>query len=208
VKPARRATAKGMRVGVSEFHLRDLDSAVQKPIDAAIRRLGKLGCRLSDVRMPVLDDAHVASIAISATEAVAYHDQFLKSKPEAYGPLVRQRLEAAYKWTALDLLRAQATLRAVTAAFAQLFENVDCLVGGVLPVSPPRIGETTVVINGQEVSVVDAFTRLNASQNMAGIPALSVPCGMANKMPVGLQIIGASGNDESVLRLGAAFQAS
>ena len=205
VKPARRA-AKGMRVGVSEFHLRDLDSAVQKPVDAAIRQLGKLGCRLSDVRMPVLDDAHVASIAISATEAVAYHDQFLKSKPEAYGPLVRQRLEAAYQWTALDLLRAQDTLRAVTAAFASLFENVDCLVGAVLPVSPPRIGETTVVINGKEVSVVDAFTRLNAPQNMAGIPALSVPCGVTDKLPVALQIMGASGNDETVLRLGAAFQ--
>jgi aspartyl-tRNA(Asn)/glutamyl-tRNA(Gln) amidotransferase subunit A len=205
VKAARRP-AKGMRVGVSEFHLRDLDSAVQKPVDAAIRQLGKLGCRMSDVRMPALDDAHVASIVISASEAVAYHDQFLKSKPEAYGPLVRQRFEAAYKWTALDLLRAQAMLRAVTTAFAQLFENVDCLVGGVLPVSPPRIGETTVVINGTEVSVVDAFTRLNAPQNMAGVPALSVPCGTAKGLPVGLQIIGASGHDEAVLRLGAAFQ--
>ena len=207
VKAARKP-ARGMRVGVSEFHLRDLDTAVQKPVDAAIRRLGKLGCRISDVRMPVLDDAHVASIAISASEAVAYHDQFLKTKPEAYGPLVRQRLEAAYKWTALDLLRAQATLRAVTVAFASLFENVDCLVGAVLPVSPPRIGETTVLVNGKDVSVVDAFTRLNAPQNMAGIPALSVPCGMTDKLPVALQIIGASGNDETVLRLGAAFQRS
>ena len=205
VKASRKA-ARGMRVGVSEFHLRDLDGAVQKPIDAAIRKLGKLGCRLSDVRMPVLDDAHVASIVISATEAVAYHDQFLKSRPEAYGPLVRQRLEAAYQWTALDLLRAEATLRAVTAAFSGLFENVDCLVGAVLPVSPPRIGEATVVVNGKEVNVVDAFTRLNAAQNMAGVPALSVPCGMADKLPVALQIIGAIGNDETVLRLGAAFQ--
>ena len=161
---------------------------------------------MSDVRMPVLDDAHVASIVISASEAVAFHDQFLKSKPEAYGPLVRQRLEAAYTWTALDLLRAQTTLRAVTAAFSSLFENVDCLVGAVLPVSPPRIGETTVVVNGKDISVVDAFTRLNAPQNMAGIPALSVPCGTADKLPVALQIIGASGNDETVLRLGAAFQ--
>jgi aspartyl-tRNA(Asn)/glutamyl-tRNA(Gln) amidotransferase subunit A len=203
---ATRKPARGMRVGVSEFHLRDLDSTVQKPIDAAIRQLGKLGCRLSDVRMPVLDDAHTASIAISATEAIAYHDQFLKSRPGAYGPLVRQRLEAAYQWTALDLLRAQATLKEVTAAFAGLFEKVDCLVGAVLPVSPARIGDTMVVIKGKEVSVVDAFTRLNAPQNMAGIPALSVPCGKANGMPVGFQIIGASGNDATVLRLGAAFQ--
>jgi aspartyl-tRNA(Asn)/glutamyl-tRNA(Gln) amidotransferase subunit A len=205
VKAARKAV-KGMRVGVSEFHLRDLDAAVQKPVDAAIRRLGRLGCRLHDVRLPVLDDAPVASTAISATEAVAYHDQYLKGDPDAYGPLVRRRLQDAYKWTALDLLRAQATLNAVTAAYARAFENVDCLVGAVLPVSPPRIGDTTVVINGKEVSVVEAFTRLNAPQNMAGIPALSVPCGKASGMPVGFQVIGAQGNDEAVLRLGAALE--
>jgi len=205
VKAARKS-AKGMRVGVSEFHLRDLDSVTQKPIETAIRQLGKLGCRLHDVRMPVLDEAHRASIAISASEAVAYHDQFLKAMPDAYGSLVRKRLQDAYKWTALDLLRAQATLKAVTAVFAGVFEKLDCLVGAVLPVQPPVIGETTVKVNGEEVSVVDAFTRLNAPQNMAGVPALSVPCGTAEGLPVGLQLIGPSGRDETVLRLAASYQ--
>jgi Asp-tRNA(Asn)/Glu-tRNA(Gln) amidotransferase A subunit family amidase len=203
-----RRSAKGMRVGVSEFHLRDLDTSIQKPIDAAIRRLGKLGCRMSDVRMPELDSAHVASIAISASEAVAYHDQFLTTTPEAYGPLVRKRLQDAYRWTALDLLRAQDTLRRVTAAFAGVFEHVDCLVGAVLPVIPPRIGETIVTVNGEEIGVVDAFTRLNAPQNMAGIPALSVRCGSANGLPVGLQIVSGSGRDDTVLRLGQFYQRS
>jgi aspartyl-tRNA(Asn)/glutamyl-tRNA(Gln) amidotransferase subunit A len=205
VKAARKS-AKGMRVGVSEFHLRDLDSTIQKPIDAAIRQLGKLGCRLHDVRMPLLDEAHTASIAISASEAVAYHDRFLKTNPDAYGPLVRKRLQDAYKWTALDLLRAQETLKTVTAVFAGIFEKLDCLVGAVLPVQPPKIGETTVKVNGEEVGVVDAFTRLNAPQNMAGVPALSVPCGSVNGLPVGLQIISAIGCDDDALRLGAAFQ--
>jgi aspartyl-tRNA(Asn)/glutamyl-tRNA(Gln) amidotransferase subunit A len=203
---AARRPAKGMKVGVSEFHLRDLDSAVQKPIDAAIRKLGKLGCRLHDVRMPVLEEAHHASIVVSASEAVSYHDQYLKATPDAYGPLVRQRLTDAYKWTAVDLLRAQATMATVTSAFARVFETIDCLIGAVLPCDPPKIGETRVTVNKIEVTVVDAFTRLNAPQNLAGAPALSLPCGMTDKLRVGLQIIGASGNDETVLRLAAAFQ--
>ena len=205
VKAARRS-AKGMRVGVSEFHLRDLDASVQKPVDAAIKRLGTLGCRLHDVRMPALDDAHLASIVISASEAVAFHDQFLKANPDAYGPLVRKRLQDAYKWTALDLLRAQATLDAVTAAFNGVFETLDCLVGAVLPAGPPKIGDTIVKVNGQETNVVDAFTRLNAPQNMAGVPALSLPCGEANGLPVGLQVISAAGRDENALRLAASFE--
>lgn len=203
---AARRPAKGMKVGISEFHLRDLDSSVQKPIEATLRRLKRLGCRVHDVRMPALDESHLASIVISASEAVSYHDQFLKTNPEAYGPLVRKRLEDAYRWTAVDLVRAQAVMADLTTAFARVFETLDCLVGAVLPCAPPKIGETTVRINGNEISVVDAFTRFNAPQNMAGIPALSVPCGTANGMPVGFQVFGATGNDESVLRLGAALE--
>jgi aspartyl-tRNA(Asn)/glutamyl-tRNA(Gln) amidotransferase subunit A len=203
---AARRPAKGMKVGISEFHLRDLDSSVQKPIEATLRRLKRLGCRVHDVRMPALDESHLASIVISASEAVSYHDQFLKTKPEAYGPLVRKRLEDAYRWTAVDLVRAQAAMADLTTAFARVFETLDCLVGAVLPCTPPMIGETTVRINGIEISVVDAFTRYNAPQNMAGIPALSIPCGAINGMPVGFQVLGASGNDEAVLRLGSALE--
>ena len=204
-KDARRPV-KGMKVGVSEFHLRDLDSTIQKPVDGALRRLKKLGCRLHDVRMPALDESHHASIVISASEAVAYHDQFLKTTPEAYGPLVRQRLQDAYQWTAVDLVRAQAAMADLTTAFARVFETVDCLVGAVVPCVPSKIGDTTVRINGRELSVVDAFTRFNAPQNMAGLPALSVRCGMASGMPVGFQVFGAQGRDAIVLRLGAALE--
>jgi aspartyl-tRNA(Asn)/glutamyl-tRNA(Gln) amidotransferase subunit A len=205
--PATRRPARGMTVGVSEFHLRDLDTDVQRPIDAAIRRLGAIGCRVREVRVPELDDAHVASIVISATEAVAYHDRFLKATPEAYGPLVRKRFMDAYRWTALDLLRAQAVRHNVAQAFDRIFAEVDCLVGAVLPAIPPRIDETTVTVNGQAVGVVDAFTRLNAPQNMAGVPALSVPCGVSGTgLPVALQLVAARGRDDTVLRLGAAFQ--
>ena len=204
-KDARRPV-KGMKVGVSEFHLRDLDSSVQKPIDGALRRLKKLGCTLHDVRMPALDESHHASIVISASEAVSYHDRFLQTKPEAYGPLVRKRLEAAYQWTAVDFVRARAAMADLTTAFARVFETLDCLVGAVLPCGPTKIGDTTVSINGKETTVVDAFTRFNAPQNLAGIPALSVPCGAANGMPVGFQVFGASGKDDTVLRLGAALE--
>jgi len=207
--PATRRSVRGMRVGVSEFHLRDLDAEVQRPVDAALRALSALGCRLSNVRLPELDEAHHASIVISASEAVAYHDRFLTATPEAYGPLVRERFMNAYRWSALDLLRAQATRHAVTEAFARAFDAVDCLVGAVLPSIPPRIEETSVMVNGRAIGVVDAFTRLNAPQNMAGVPALSLPCGFTRGgLPVGMQLIAARGQDAVALRLGAAFQAA
>lgn len=207
--PATRRSVRGLRVGISTFHLRDLDAAIQRPIDTAIRDLSKLGCRVSEVTMPELDEAHHASIVISASEAVAYHDRFLTATPEAYGPLVRERFLNAYRWSALDLLRAQATRHAVAEAFARVFTDVDCLVGAVLPSIPPRVEETSVTVNGRSVGVVDAFTLRNAPQNMAGVPALSVPCGFTGRgLPVGMQVIAARGQDATALRLGAAFQAA
>jgi aspartyl-tRNA(Asn)/glutamyl-tRNA(Gln) amidotransferase subunit A len=203
---AARKPVKGMYVGISAYHVRDLDAGVQKVVESAIRELGKLGCRMSDVHIPELDSAHQASTVISATEAIGQHDQYLKTMPDAYGPLVRSRFEAAYQWTALDLLRAQATRELLRSGFARVFEEVDCLVGAVLPVVAPKIGDTSVTINGRDVTVVDAFTRLNAGANLAGLPALSVPCGPSGKLPVGLQVIGAPGDDDLVLRLGAAYE--
>jgi aspartyl-tRNA(Asn)/glutamyl-tRNA(Gln) amidotransferase subunit A len=117
-------------------------------------------------------------------------------------------LQNGYKWTALDLLRAYGTLRSVTEAFARAFTEVDCLVGAVLPVTATRIGEMNVTINGREATVVDAFTRLNAAQNIAGVPSLCVPCGTANGLPVGFQVMSATNRDDVALRLAAAFERS
>jgi aspartyl-tRNA(Asn)/glutamyl-tRNA(Gln) amidotransferase subunit A len=203
---AARKPVKGMYVGISSYHVRDLDAGVQMVVESAIRALTKLGCRMSDVHIPELDPAHQASAVISATEAIDQHDQYLKTVPGAYGPLVRQRFEAAYRWTALDLLRAQETRTRLRAGFARAFKDVECLVGAVLPVVAPVIGRQTVEIDGTETPIVDAFTRLNAAQNMAGLPALSVPCGTSAGLPVGLQVIASQGDDDLVVRLGAAFE--
>jgi len=80
------------------------------------------------------------------------------------------------------------------------------LLGATLPALPPRIGASHVTINGREANTVESFTRFNAPQNVAGLPALSIPCGMADGFPVGLQLFAAEGNDATVLSLGAAYQ--
>jgi aspartyl-tRNA(Asn)/glutamyl-tRNA(Gln) amidotransferase subunit A len=144
---------------------------------------------------------------LSATEAVAFHDAYLRERPEAYGPLVRERLQKAYQWSALEFLRAQEARRAVGAAFARVFDDVDCLVGAVVPVPAPPIGAATVRTPVGESGIVDAFTRCNSPQNMGGIPALSLPCGATRGgLPIGWQIMAARGRDDLVLGLGAAYQ--
>jgi aspartyl-tRNA(Asn)/glutamyl-tRNA(Gln) amidotransferase subunit A len=201
-----RRRVKRLRVGVSDAHMQDLDAGVQRPIEAAIAELGRLGASVRSVRTGV-EGAQLASAVITASEAVAFHDRALKSVPDAFGPLVRQRLEGGYQWTAVDYLRAMALRERVRAMFDAVFSDVDVLVGAVLPAFPPRIGEHAVSINGHEANTVESFTRLNALQNMGGVPALSIPCGAdAAGLPVGLQLIAARAREELLFSLGAAFQ--
>jgi aspartyl-tRNA(Asn)/glutamyl-tRNA(Gln) amidotransferase subunit A len=206
IRRAPGAKTKRLVLGISEYHLRDMDRNVARVVEAAIDALRPLVREVREVKIPELEGVQEASGFITSGDAVTYHDRWLKETPDAYGPLVRERLAAGYQRTALEYLKAQEKRAQVTAAFAREFETVDLLVGATLPTLPCRIGEQNVLIDGKEVFVVTAFTVFNSPQNMAGLPALSVPCGFADGMPVGLQLFGAHGRDTRVLALGGAWQ--
>jgi aspartyl-tRNA(Asn)/glutamyl-tRNA(Gln) amidotransferase subunit A len=161
---------------------------------------------LREVEIPALEGAQDASAVITASEAIAYHDRYLKKEPSPYGPQLRKRLEGGYKHSALDYLNAMSKREAVRAGFAQVFTEVDILVGATLPALPPRVDDAGVLVNGKDVNTVEAFTRFNSPQNLAGLPALSIPCGLAKGLPIGLQFFGPEGGDDTVLSVGAAFQ--
>jgi aspartyl-tRNA(Asn)/glutamyl-tRNA(Gln) amidotransferase subunit A len=203
---AARGATKRLVVGVSEYHLRDMDSAVARVIEAALRDLRPLVKEVRPIRIPELDLAQEASIVIGGAEAVAFHDENLKSHPERYGPLVRKRLEGGYQRTALEYVRAIQVQVTVKVAFAAAFEEVDLLVGATLPAVPARIDEHHVLINGVQANTIESSTRFNSPQNMAGIPAMSLPAGFAGGLPVGLQVMGPAGADARVLALGGAWQ--
>ena len=204
---ATKGSIRKLRIGISEYHLRDLDASVQKRIEGALRVLRKAGVTLTRVRTPGIDDVQPASVVITASEAVAYHDRTLKLNPGAFGALVKQRLEGGYKLKAVDYLQALEVRRRHENDVRTLFADVDVLIGATLPALPPKIGEHVVRIDGSDVNSVDAFTRLNSPQNMAGNPAMSIPAGFsASGLPVGLQLIGGHGREELLFAVGGAFQ--
>ena len=199
--------ARGLRLGVSEYYLRDLDTEIARAVEKAMEAFHRAGCRMLEVSVPELESAQQASGVIVAAEALAFHEERLKRQPDAYGPLVRGRLEKGAQFTALDYVRAEETRVLLTAGFGALFREIDCLVGATLPALPPRIGEHSVRIGGSEANTVESFTRLNSPQNVAGVPALVLPCGLsASGFPIGLQLIAPWEREEVLFSLGAAFQ--
>jgi aspartyl-tRNA(Asn)/glutamyl-tRNA(Gln) amidotransferase subunit A len=75
------------------------------------------------------------------------------------------------------------------------------------PTTAPRIGQTTIRLNGEDEDVRLATTRLVRGINALGFPALSIPCGIsAAGLPIGLQIVGGAFQEAAILRAGAALE--
>jgi aspartyl-tRNA(Asn)/glutamyl-tRNA(Gln) amidotransferase subunit A len=193
------APVTGLRLGVCEYWLGDLDPAIAAAVRDALALFRRAGCEVQEVSLPELEGAQEASGVITSAEAIAWHDEHLRRNAEGYGPLVRARLERGRDITALAYLGAVERQQRLARGFDRVFGEVDCLVGAVLPAFPPGIEE--------DRPVLEAFTRLNSPANMGGVPALALPAGAGeNGLPIGLQLMAGRGREEVLFRLGAWYQ--
>jgi aspartyl-tRNA(Asn)/glutamyl-tRNA(Gln) amidotransferase subunit A len=196
-----------LRLAICDALLENVDGAIASPIAEALQVFQRGGWSIGRVEVPLLAESHAASGVITSAEALAFHIERLDANPEGIGPIVRSRLEKGRALTAVDYVKAEMTRALFTAAWHELFEGADCVLAPVLAALPPGIGDNHVMINGQESNTLDAFTRLTALANMAGIPALAIPCGFsAEGLPVSLQLIAAQGREDILLALGAWYQ--
>jgi aspartyl-tRNA(Asn)/glutamyl-tRNA(Gln) amidotransferase subunit A len=196
-----------LRLGICDALFENVDASIVGPVMEAVEAFRLAGWSITSVEIPLLPEAHAASGVLTSAEALAFHVERLDENAEGFGPKVRGRLEKGRTLTAVDYVKADWTRAMFRAGWTALFENVDCVLAPVLAASPPRIDEDAVTINGQEATILDAFTRLTAAANMAGIPALSIPCGSTSGgLPVSLQLIAAADREDIVLSLGAWYQ--
>lgn len=195
------------KIAVCEYFIRDADHEIAAAIETAIKLLARRGTALVSVEIPELEPALEASRVIVLAEAIAYHDELLRRNPAGYGTVLKSRLEGGYQLSALQYVQAEERRLELWAAYAWLFREVDCLIGAVLPVPPPKIGTQTVPMAGVETPISEAFCRYNAPQNMTGVPALALPCGFTRTgLPIAMQLVAGAGREEIVLGLGAAYQ--
>ena len=98
-------------------------------------------------------------------------------------------------------LKAQKARALIKEDFDRAFEKVDCILAPVSPCLPFKLGEK--IDNPLQMYLVDIYT---VSINLAGLPGMSINCGMLDGLPVGLQIIGKAFDEEMVLRVGHAYE--
>jgi aspartyl-tRNA(Asn)/glutamyl-tRNA(Gln) amidotransferase subunit A len=202
-----RKPGRKKKIAVCEYFIRDADHEIATAIETAIKLLARRGAALVSVEIPELEPALEASRVIVLAEAIAYHDDLLRRNPDGYGPNLKSRLLGGYQLSALQYVQAEERRLELLAAYATLFQEVDCLIGAVLPVAPPKIGTQSVPMAGVDTPLSEAFCRYNAPQNMTGVPALALPCGFSKAgLPIAMQLVAGSGQEEVILGIGATYQ--
>ncbi|MBI4198939.1 MAG: Asp-tRNA(Asn)/Glu-tRNA(Gln) amidotransferase subunit GatA [Chloroflexi bacterium] len=207
-RAALRRGVRGLRAGVPKEHFFDeLEDGVRAAVRGAIAALEDLGVAVQEVSIPAVYQAAAISSTIQGAEAFTYHQRWLKERPQDYSPQVRERLLGRAVIPAVDYLFAQQARVRFIREFQKVMQKVDVLVIPTSPVTAPRVEQSTVVLGGQERPIEGLFSVLTRVFNIAGMPAISVPCGFDGRgLPVGLQIAGRPFEEATVLLVAHAYE--
>jgi len=202
------ASLKGLKIGVpTSFYVDDLDADVAKALDDTIAVLKREGADIVKVELPDQGQLTAACQIVLAVEATAYHKRWLIERPQDYGPQVLMRLQNGLAIPGVLYLEAMRWRGPALAAHVAATSNVDAVLAPVAPVAAPTIAESDVGNSPNAEAVIQRLTRFTRPINYLGLPSLSIPCGFNGKgLPIGMQLIGRSFDEATLLTIGAAFQ--
>ena len=217
---------EGLRIGIpKEFFEDGLDSNVQSLIEEALKQYEKLGAKIVDISLPnnhlaipayyVIAPAE-ASSNLSRYDGVRYGyrtkeyddlmDMYFKTRQEGFGDEVKRRiLIGTYVLSAgyfdAYYLKAQKIRRLISNDFKVAYEKCDVIMGPSAPSVAFKSGEKQE--DPLAMYMQDIFT---ISTNLAGLPAMSIPAGFINDLPVGLQLIGNHFEETKILNTAHIYQ--
>lgn len=216
---------KGLKVAVPKEYLGEgVSAGVKAQVQAAIDKLKELGATVDEVSLPHSKYALAAYYILSSSEAssnlsrfdgIRYgfraeadnlEDLYLQTRAQGFGDEVKRRImlgtyslsagtyDAYYK-------KAQQVRTLIKQDFDEVFKSYDVIVGPTTPTTAFKLGE-----NIEDPMTVYANDILTVPINLAGVPAISIPCGFDGDLPVGLQIIGNYFEEGTVYRVADAFE--
>jgi aspartyl-tRNA(Asn)/glutamyl-tRNA(Gln) amidotransferase subunit A len=180
----------------------------QAAFQAALGVVKGLGAKLKEVEIPDFPYGALVETVIGAEAASIFEDFIRGAKIEQMAdPTQAATLKAAVDIPALDYLKAMRIRSLVRAAFRELFYDVDMLLTPSRMAPAPRIDEGVGGGGGRPVAGGRGLGDIIPAGNLAGLPAISLPCGFAGGLPVGISLVGRPWFENHLIGVGRAFQA-
>lgn len=200
--PAGEGSLEGIRIGLPEnFYFERVTPEARAAVERAAELAARQGARVVPVRVPDMDAVNTIGRLLLLAEAAAALTPHLADRA-SLGDDVQALLDQGRLIPATDYVNAQRLRRLEQEKFRALWRQVDILFTPTVPMGAPKIGETTVEIEGCQEDVRLASTRLVRGMDVLGLPALSLPCGLdANGMPLGLQVMAPELQERPLLRV-------
>jgi aspartyl-tRNA(Asn)/glutamyl-tRNA(Gln) amidotransferase subunit A len=194
-----------------DFFLDVISHDVHAVFEEALRVLKKQRVTFKEISLPLLNETEDAGNQIAWPEATHYHQQAGWFPPRAadYGDDVRSRLEMGTKVPATTYLSALALREQFIQQFHLAWEDlsIDALVVPTTPITAPLIGQEAIRLGEKDHPTRALLLRANRPANLAGVPAISIPCGFTPPgLPVGLQLIGADDDEHLLLQIARTFE--
>lgn len=204
-------SVKGLRIGIpKEYFSDEIAPDIQNGVQDALKEYEKLGAKLVDINLPTSPLSVAAYYVIAPAEAssnlsrfdgVRYgyrapnysdlNDMYAKTRAQGFGAEVKRRIligtyVLSHGYYDAYYLKAQKVRRLISQDFAHAFKTCDMIMSPTTPSTAFKIGEK--VSDPVQMYLSDTFT---IAANLAGLPAMSIPCGLdRNQLPIGLQLIG------------------
>lgn len=181
----------------------DVDPGVRARVHDALDVLRGLGVTTRSMHLPGFAEAREDAGTVVRAEAWTLYEHDLAATPEKFSDETTQRLRSGQEITSPALVRAGwRMLRWRQQLHRLLTGEVDLLVLPTAPVTAPVAGSSGMI------ATTAVLTSLTSPISAAHVPAISVPCGLSDALPVGVQLVAAPGRDQDLLALAVAFQAA
>jgi aspartyl-tRNA(Asn)/glutamyl-tRNA(Gln) amidotransferase subunit A len=198
----------GTRIGViRDFSLRGLDAEVEQALRAALADLAALGASVREVIVPAFADVAAPSAAFLDVMLYEFHqvldEQWRRraDREELFGPVVRANLERGAKITEKAYQAALALRESATAAIRAVFSQVDVLATPVLATPAPTLDAPPEAFDRQR--------HFMSPFSLAGLPAISLPCGFSrDSLPIGMQLVADRLQEKPLFRITYAYEAA
>ena len=201
---------QGLKLGIPQDAFVDpLDPEVRLAWRGAIMVLKEAGAKVVDVELPRATFATYRGIQKPEASLAHLEKGWLTEKLDLYGEPTRTRLLEGQEIKAIDYLRAQHQRRLFASSLRSAMQPVDALVLPTLPIPALPVEQMyqEISIEGQRENSGDTMLRLTMPFNLAGIPAISFPCGFNSQgLPLGLQVAGKPFEEGLILRIAHVYQ--